>query len=234
MNVLREVWERATTQQPPPPTPVVVAAAVAAGLLVLSPRGWPMTRHVVTIVHEGAHALAALVAGRRLLGIRLHPDTSGLTVSAGRRGGPGMVVTAAAGYVGPPALGLGAAVLLGAGYAVGCLWALLVLLALLLVQIRNWFGVLVVAATGAGLFAVTWWLPGDAQSALAYLVTWFLLLSAPRAVLELGARRRRGDGGQSDADLLARLTGVPRLAWVAAFFAITGSTLALGARLLIG
>ena len=34
-------------------------------------------------------------------------------------------------------------------------------------------------------------LPGQAQSAFAYLLAWFLLLSAPRPVLELQAERRR-------------------------------------------
>ena len=39
----------------------------------------------VTIAHEGGHAVAALLTGRRLRGIRLHSDTSGLTLSAGTR-----------------------------------------------------------------------------------------------------------------------------------------------------
>ena len=46
-----------------------------------------MARHVVTIVHEGAHGLAAWATGRQLAGIRLHSDTSGVTVSRGRATG---------------------------------------------------------------------------------------------------------------------------------------------------
>src|ERR1700712_67427 len=120
---------------------------------------WHYTRHLVTIAHEGAHGVAALITGRRLTGIRLHSDTSGLTLSRGRARGPGMVLTAFAGYVGPALIGLGAAVLLSGGRAVGLLWLVLLLLALLLLQIRNWFGLLSILATVVVVFAVSWWAP---------------------------------------------------------------------------
>ena len=89
----------------------------------------------------------------------------------------------------------------GAGYAVGLLWVLLGLLVLLLVQIRNWYGLWSVLVTGTLVFAATWWLPASGQAAFAHVVTWFLLLAAPRTVLELQAkRRRRGGAPDSDAD----------------------------------
>ena len=84
---------------------------------------------------------------------------------------------------------------------------LLVLLALLLVQIRNWFGLWSVLVSAFVVFGVSWWLPAQAQSAFAYTVTWFLLLAAPRPVLELQALRWRRGARSSDADQLARLTG---------------------------
>ena len=188
-----------------------------------------MSRHLVTIAHEGAHGLVALLVGRRLGGIRLHSDTSGLTVSKGRPTGPGMVATFLVGYPGPALFGLGAAALLGAGHAVGLLWLALVMLALLLVQIRNWFGLWSVLATAAVVFFVSWWLDARWQSAFAYLITWFLLLAAPRPVFELQARRRNHGARGSDADQLARLTGVPGILWVAVFAAVTVGALALGA-----
>jgi hypothetical protein len=233
VDMVREVWGRASSFQPDPAPEVITAAFAAGALLVVAPRMWPVTRHVVTIAHEGAHGLAALVTGRRLAGIRLHSDTSGVTVSAGPRTGPGMVVTAAAGYVGPALLGLGAAWLLGTGRAVGVLWAVLVLLALMLAQIRNWFGLVSVPVTGGAVFAVSWWLPAEAQSALAYVLAWFLLLAAPRPVLELARQRRRGRARDSDADQLARLTGLPGIVWIAIFLAVTVGALVLGARWLL-
>ena len=234
MEALARFWERVTATVPDLSTTVLLATAAAAAVLVLSPALWRPARNVVTIAHEGAHGLVALVAGRRLAGIRLHSDTSGLTVSAGRPTGLGMVLTCAAGYTGPALVGLGAAALLAAGHAIGLLWALLLLLALLLVQIRNWYGLWSVLATGGLVFAVTWWLPPAAQAAFAALATWFLLLAAPRAVLELQAARRRRGGSDSDADQLARLTPFPALFWVGFFLIVDVAALVLGARWLLG
>jgi hypothetical protein len=233
VELVREVWRRALASQPPPPRSVVLGLAVAAAVLVLAPVAWPRVRHVVTLAHEGAHGLAAVLTGRRLVGIRLHSDTSGLTVSHGRPHGFGMVLTLVAGYIGPGLFGVGAAFLLGAGHAVGLLWLLLVLLVLLLVQIRNWFGLWSVLVTGTALLAATWWLPARGQSALAYLVAWFLLLAAPRPVLELAVQRRRSHARRtagSDADQLARLTGVPAAVWITFFLAVTVGALLLGAQ----
>ena len=84
MEALHRRWHWVLATQAAPPGPVIAALAVAAAALVLLPRAWLVTRHVVTIVHEGAHGLAALLTGRRLSGIRLHSDTSGVTVSVGR------------------------------------------------------------------------------------------------------------------------------------------------------
>ncbi|HSK57356.1 MAG TPA: M50 family metallopeptidase [Jiangellales bacterium] len=233
MEVLSELWARVVGTQPPPDQPVVLGAALLA-LLAVSPRpAWRRTRHVVTIAHEGAHGVAAALSGRQLAGIRLHSDTSGLTLSKGRPRGPGMVATAAAGYVGPALLGLGAALLLSTGRPVAVLWLLLLLLALLLLQIRNLFGLWSVLVTGAALLAASWWLPETVQSAVAYVVTWFLLLAAPRPVLELQAARRRGRARDSDADQLARLTGLPGIVWIGLFLVATLGSLVLGALVLV-
>ncbi|HLM04584.1 MAG TPA: M50 family metallopeptidase [Blastococcus sp.] len=233
MEILGRFWARVTATVPDLPTTVLLSTAAVAALLVLSPALWRPARHVVTIAHEGAHGLVALAAGRRLSGIRLHSDTSGLTVSAGKPTGPGMVLTCFAGYVGPGLFGLGAAALLASGHAVGLLWVLLILLALLLVQIRNWYGLWSVLVTGGVVFAATWWLPPDGQAAFAALATWFLLLAAPRTVLELQASRRRRRAPDSDADQLARLTGMPALLWVGAFLVVDVGALLVGAGWLL-
>jgi hypothetical protein len=233
VEVLGAFWSRVTASVPELPVGTLLGTAAAAAVLVLSPVLWRHTRHAVTIAHEGAHGLVALAAGRRLSGIRLHSDTSGLTLSAGRPTGLGMVLTCAAGYIGPALFGLGAAALLAAGHAIGLLWALLGLLALLLVQIRNWYGLWSVLVTGAVVFAATWWLPPEGQAAFAALATWFLLLAAPRTVLELQISRRRRRAPDSDADQLARLTRLPGVVWVAVFLVVDVGALLLGARWLL-
>jgi hypothetical protein len=233
VDIIGEVWHRAMTTQPAPSGRVVALTALLAASLVWAPRAWPTTRHAVTIAHEAAHGFAALLSGRRLHGIRLHSDTSGLTVSAGRTTGAGMIMTAAAGYVGPGLLGLAAAALLAHHRAVGLLWASLILLALLLIQVRNWFGLWSILLSAGAVFAVTWWLQPQMQSAFAYVLTWFLLLAAPRPVLELQAHRRVGGARGSDADQLARLTRVPAIVWVGFFLVVTVGSLGLGARWMV-
>jgi hypothetical protein len=228
-------WDRVSAVAPAPGVGVVLLTAVLAFAATAAPGAWRHTRHLVTIAHEGAHGVAALASGRRLAGIRLHSDTSGLTVSVGRDAGFGMAVTAAAGYVGPALLGLLAAALLAHGHAVGVLWTLLVLLGLLLLQIRNFFGLGVVLLVGGALVVVTRWTATEVQLVIAYVVTWFLLLGAPRAVVELqGERRRLGRRERSsDAAALARLTHVPALLWVGFFLAVTTGCLLVGGRLLL-
>lgn len=229
MQAVERVWLSFVTTQQAPPAWVVLASAALALLMVAERHLWPRTRHLITTAHEGAHGVAALLSGRKLAGIRLHSDSSGVAVSKGASTGPGMVVMLLAGYVGPGLIGLGAAALLRAGYAVGVLWFLLGLLTVLLVQIRNWFGLWSILLTGTVLFLVSWFAPEQAQSAFSYLVTWFLLFAAPKPVLELAGSRRRGRAANSDADQLARLTHVPAALWVVFFLLVTVAAAGLGA-----
>lgn len=229
-DVLSSIVDDVTGRQVPLDHGEVLATGVVALALVVVPVAWRTSRHVVTIAHEGAHGVAALVSGRRLSGIRLHSDTSGLTVSRGRSTGPGMIATAFAGYVGPALLGLGAAYLLHQRHALAVLWLAVLLLGLLLLQIRNFYGLYAVLAAGVGVVAVSWWGSGHVQSLAAYTGAWFLLVAAPRPVLELQQARRRGRARDSDADTLARLTRVPGIVWVLVFLAVTLACLALGGR----
>jgi hypothetical protein len=232
MELLLEFWARVSARNDPLPALTIWLTLAAAGSLVVVPPAWKLTRHGITIVHEGGHGLVAALGGRRLQGIRLHSDTSGLTVSRGKPRGLGMVFTLLAGYSAPALLGLGAAWMLSQGHATGLLWALLAALALLLVQIRNWFGLWSVAVTGALVFGVTWFGSPAVQSVFALLVTAFLLAGALRTVVELQVTRSRRGGGASDADQLARLSHLPGLFWVAVFFAVAGACLVGAVRLL--
>ncbi|WP_246104538.1 M50 family metallopeptidase [Rudaeicoccus suwonensis] len=216
----------------PDRTAIIVIALAALACVVWRP-AWRVGRHVVTVAHEGAHGVVALAAGRRLSGIRLHSDSSGLTVSRGKPRGFGMVATLFAGYCGPGLLGLGAAALLRSGHAVGMLWLLLIALVLLLLQIRNLYGLWVVLASGAVLFGVTWWLPGTSQSVVALAVAWFLLFAAPWSVIDMQRTRHAGRGAGSDPDQLARITPFPALLWVLAMLLITLACLGGGAWLLL-
>ncbi|WP_298511089.1 M50 family metallopeptidase [uncultured Nocardioides sp.] len=222
-----EIWDRATATQPVPGVEVVLGTGLIALVLVLAPVTWPRVRLGVTVVHEAGHALVGVLVGRRLKSVHLHSDTSGLTITSGKPRGPGMVAMLAAGYLAPAALGLVAALLLAAGRSVGLLWLLVVLTALLLLWVRNGYGFLVLLAGGAGVLLLTWYGDGTVQSVAAYLITWLLLLAAPRPLVELlTAGRRRGR--TSDPDQLARLTRIPAVLWILALLLANLTGLVVG------
>ncbi|MQY09583.1 M50 family metallopeptidase [Actinomadura macrotermitis] len=232
-----DLFDRLTGTQPAPPWWLVILVGLLALGTVLHGRTWRIARNVVTIAHEGGHALIALVTGRKLDGIKLHSDTSGVTVSRGKPHGPGMVFTAMAGYLTPPLLGLLFAALLAAGRITLMLWFSLALLGAMLVMIRNVYGAVSVLVTGAVVFGVSWLAGPTLQAAFAYLAAWFLLFAATRPVIELQRTRAQQMRARSmylssDADQLAHLTGVPGLTWVALFIAVALGSLALGGLLL--
>jgi hypothetical protein len=232
MATLADVWGRLFGVAWDSRTALVAGTGVVA-LFTVAHRGvWRVSRNVVTIAHEGGHAVVALLSGRRLQGIRLHSDTSGVTLSKGRARGPGMVFTAMAGYVTPCLLGLGGAWMVAGGHITVLLWVSIGLLVAMLVAIRNAFGVVSVVLTGGGIFAVSWFASAPVQAAFAYLFTWFLLFGGVRPVSELQGKRRRGRAPDSDADQLARLTGVSGTVWVALFALVAVGALLAGGRLL--
>jgi hypothetical protein len=201
--------------------PAELAAAGAALVVVVWSLTWRLTRTVVTIAHEGGHAVVAVLVGRGLTGIRLHSDTSGVTHSTGAGRGPGVVLMFFAGYVFPPLLGLGGAALVAAGHSDILLWLGIALLVATLVYIRNLFGAFAVLVTGGVFGAVAWWAPAEWQAGFAAALCWFLLFGGLRAVRELQRARRRRRTNSSDADQLAAITGVPGGMW-AMLFALIG------------
>lgn len=237
LRLLQELWDRIAGTQAVPPAWVIAASGAAALVAVLNGSTWRVARNAITIAHEGGHALASLLTGRRLDGIRLHADTSGVTYSRGRRDGPGMVVTSAAGYISPPLLGAGAAWLLAAHHVTAMLWLLLALLTATFLAIRNAYGVLAVLLAVGAVLAVSWLATAVVQAVFGYAAAWFLLLGGLRPVVELQRQRHRDRlrrrAAASDADQLARLTGVPGGVWVAVFGLVGVAALILGARLLL-
>ncbi|PWU44911.1 hypothetical protein DLE60_32340 [Micromonospora globispora] len=231
---LTTLWDKLFSAQPDPPPLLVLLTAVVALVVVSTRLTWRITRNAVTIAHEGGHALMALLTGRKLRGIRLHSDTSGLTLSAGRPSGPGMILTLLAGYIAPSLVGLAGAWLLGGNRITLLLWVAVALLLAMLVMIRNVFGVLSLLVTGGVVLAVSWYASPEVQAAFAWTSVWFLLLGGVRPVVELQRLRSRGRMPESDADQLARLTPFPALFWVTVFALVNLAVLVGGALLLAG
>jgi hypothetical protein len=179
-------------------TPLITLGAAVAIIAI----AWRPVRHLITAVHEGGHALVAVLSGHPAR-VRIHADTSGLTRS---RGGGALLF--AAGYPAPALAGLGCAWLTTHGRPGAVPVVLLVAVALLLPLMRNVYGFLTIVVLGAALLAATTLDPEP----VAYLLTWTLLIGALRAIGE-GARL-------SDADALARITHVPAPLWRGMFWLV--------------
>jgi Peptidase M50B-like len=233
VSVLARLWDRVSGSQPLPPAWIIGLTGLVALGVVVNTGSWRLAGKVITIAHEGGHALVSVLSGRRLDGIRLHSDSSGVTHSRGKPAGPGLVLTAAAGYVMPSLLGAAAAWLLAERHLTAMLWLALVLLAATFLAIRNLFGALAVLVTAGGVFAVSYYATAAVQAWFAYLAVWFLLFGGLRPVLELARGRSRRWARGSDADQLARLTGAPAGLWVTLFMLVALAALVVGALLLV-
>lgn len=227
------MFDQLFTTQPSPEYWIVVATGVAAVAAVLVDVVWRRARNVITIAHEGGHALVALLTGRKLHGIRLHSDTSGVTFTRGRERGLSAILTLLAGYLAPALVGLALAWLLSRGQMVLLLWISLALLGAMALFIRNLYGLVTMVVTGLLVFAVTWWAEPDVQGVLAYLGVWFLLVGAVRPVWEVHRQRLRSRNRTSDPDQLAGITPLPAMVWLLFFALVNVGCLAFGARLLL-
>src|ERR1017187_7871515 len=204
MNVLARLWERVSGSQPLPPAWVVGLTGLAALIVVLNTGSWRLAGKVITIAHEGGHALVSLLSGRRLDGIRLHADSSGVTYSRGKRTGPGLVLTAAAGLAVRNVFG-----------------ALAVLVTAAAVFVVSDYAPAAVQA-GFAYLAAWFLLFGGLRPVLE------LARGRRRSV----ARGSRSWARGSDADQLAQMTGVPAGVWVTLFALVALAALVLGATLL--
>lgn len=166
-----------------------------------------------TFVHELSHGLAALLTGGRFERFVVHPNREGL---AHIRGGNRFLVVSA-GYLGPALFGGGLILLsatsvavqsillgLGAGLAVACL-----------LFVRNFFGLAAGLLLAAGLAAAGWYLADRAATFLFALLAMQMPLAAANSLVDLvrisaGPSRR---DQLSDAQVMARDTGVPAIVW---------------------
>lgn len=170
---------------------------------------WPL-RVFVVLLHEVSHGLAAVLTGGRIVSIELSPLEGGLCTTAG--GWP--FVIASAGYLGSALFGAFFLVLGFRGRprthrtVTAVLGAALVLLTL--VYVRSTFGFAYGLVAGALLLAVARWLPEGASSFVLRLLGVTSLLYAPWDITSDLILR---SVPASDAGALARMTGIPALAW---------------------
>ena len=213
-----------TAQVVLPGSTATVVGLAALGVVAFN-AGWLVVRHLTVMAHEGAHALTGLVLFRPAHGIRLRSDATGgtdISPATGLRGVP----IALSGYLGPSAFGLGAAKLIELRYTPAVLYVVLFLLAVLLVGLRWSFGVISVLVAAGVVSGIAWFTPMHVQVISAYAVTWLLLLSGVRRVVEVGLR-------SDDGIRLRGITGLPHALWFLFWLAATLAAAAEGARLLV-
>lgn len=209
----------------------VVVAVVVAALVLSVPRvTWRWFGLFTTLVHELGHAVAAVVTGRFVSGIRIRGDHSGDTRSMGR---PGFstVLSGVMGYPAPAIVGAALVCSVLTGWQATALFVGGVVLVVTLVVVRNVFGVVVVLASIAVSAALWVWGTPTVQAYALVIVGVALLIGAVRGWVTVAAVhvRHRERLASSDAYLLARSTGVPSVVWLALFAVlIVGSYVAVG------
>lgn len=202
--------------------PLVMLAILAAAAALSIPRAtWQYFGLFATLVHELGHAVAALLTGRVVRGIRLHRNHSGDALSSGR-GTLGIVISGVLGYPAPAIVGAAQLWSVFHGYTAIALFAGGVVLVLTVLVIRNLFGILVVLASAA-VSALLWFYASPAVQSYALLVLGVaLLVGAVRGLATvIGVHVLHRDRlHTSDAYLLYRRTGIPSPLWLAVFTAL--------------
>ena len=192
-------------------------------------------RLFVTFIHEGGHALAALLTGNSVVSLSVSPDTSGLTVST-QGGFFSQMLTSSAGYIGATAYGAlllvlirkamaARYVLLGSAAFVLAM-TLIFGLAAPAINLSFWSGVPFTLVSGlliaSGLIAVALWTsPRVASFFASFLAAQCVLnaLSDLKTIFFLSTPF--ANSTHTDAMNMANLTGMPRIIWAAIWVAVS-------------
>jgi hypothetical protein len=221
----------ATHPVPPgtqPPLPGITAAVI--GLVVLALVMGPplvLSQHFSVMPHEAAHTIVGTVLGFTLKEVTIGSKGEGGTEwrdapDKGLR----RTLTRVVGYLGPSGFGLGAARLIETGHVIAVLWIAIFLLVVLLLLIRQSFGLVSVPVAIALLAVVMRYAHSGQEEAFIYALTWLLLLSGVRVAAAHGA-------GAIDAKNLRRTTGVPAQLWAWLWLAGTLLAVVIGGKWLV-
>jgi len=179
---------------------------------------WPVTQHITTMAHEGAHATVGSAIGRQVKSMKFQPNGFGATAVAGK-GVLGSLSTGIVGYLGPSIFGIGAAEMIKAGYIVAVLWIGIAGLLAIMTVLRGIFSIISVAIAFVLLFGVAGFASVAVQVLTAYGLAWFLLISGVQMI------RIDVKAGAKDAEILRGLTKIPGRFWSG--FWLVGSVIAL-------
>lgn len=172
-------------------------------------------RLFVTFIHEGGHALAALLTGNQVFGLQVAPNGSGLTYTS-RGNVLAQMLVSSAGYLGAMAYGALLLVLIRRAVAARAVLtgsAIFVLALTLFYGLHNPFTIVAGLLLAAALLAVARY----AQAIVANFLVAFLAVQCVvgalfdlRTLLFLSAPF---SGAHTDAENMARTTHLPALFW---------------------
>jgi hypothetical protein len=206
----------------PPPTALLVGGVAA---MVSLPPLWLASKYLYTMAHEGGHAFMASVAGLRTTSVTMKRNGDGLTEAAGA-GGLSVFLFQFFGYLGPSALGAGAAKLIEVGHIVAVLWLLLLALGVLLLSARGFAAWTCIIGSGFLLYCIVRYATLGTKVFIAYVLTWFLLISGAVVVLQ---HWRTG----ADRALLKQTTHLPMGLWPPLWLLGAVAALITGGRWLV-
>jgi hypothetical protein len=208
------------------PSTGLVAGTLLLGLLASI--FWPVTRYLITITHEGTHAFVGSMTGGSVVSVAVNADSTGLTKLKIRN----PFIATLAGYAGPSLFGIVGAIVLARGAEPDAvLWVSIVMLALILVQMRNLFGVFAVVVAGFALVMVVRNASPGVREVFAYTLVWFLLLGG---VIGAVFRNRKSVGWSADAGGLREMTRLPKGFWGMLWWLATLAALVYGGGILFG
>lgn len=225
------------TRTDPPGFPPAILLGILAVAVVLSiPRvTWRWFGLYVTFVHELGHAFAALMAGRRIHGLKIGLDHSGQLVSSGRRG----FSAAWSGFWGYPAPAVVGAALVwavSAGWAgaAASIGALVLLTALMF--LRNFTGIMVALLSAAVAQCLVMVASPETVSWAVLALGMALGVGSVRDFFKVASvhTRRRSQLANSDAYLLGQATRTPSFIWLAGFALAIAATAAFSGWLVWG
>ena len=223
MNISVDLWNKLldafSRADAPRVTFIELALAlVIAAALSVPRRSWKYFGLLATATHEMGHAVAALLSGQRLSGIRLRLDHSGTTTTYSRSrlasawscfwGYPVPAIVGAA-FVWCGFNGWGPAAITAGGLA----------LAASLLFLRNLAGILITFTAIAVTLLLVLLVPEAFVGHVAVILGMALLVAAVRDLIKLAHLhlRRRERLASSDAYLLWRATSSPSAVWIVLF-----------------
>jgi Peptidase M50B-like len=202
---------------------LLIAALITIALWYvpfLSVLSYPFTLFV-TFIHEGSHALAALLTGNSVSSLKVSPDTSGLTYTI-TSGTFSQIIVSSAGYLG--AMAYGALLLFLIRRAVAARYVLIgsgafILALTVIFGLSSPFTIIMGVGIAAGLTAI-------ATYASPRVATFFLSFLAVQSVLNAFLDLKTlfassfSSGVQSDATNMANATGIPAIFWTLVWIAL--------------